>query len=84
MAGSNLRSMGRSTSSGRRGITRSSRSRMSSAAAFRSVPQSNSTRTLLLPSEETEKTSSTPGTALMASSMGRVMSCSISSGPVFS
>ena len=40
-------------------------------------------RTELEPSDEEEKTSSTPGTALRASSIGRVMISSISSGPVF-
>lgn len=57
---------------------------MSLAAASRSVPQAKARRTLLLPSDEDELTSSTPGTALMASSMGRVMSSSTSSGLAFS
>ena len=80
LARSNLRSLGRSASSGRRGITRSSRSRTSLAAVSKSVPHVNVTRTLLLPSDEAELTSSTPGTALIASSMRRVTSSSISSG----
>jgi len=53
-------------------------------AASRSVPQVKVTRTTLWPSDETEVTSSTPGTALMACSMGRVTSSSISCGPAFS
>ena len=57
---------------------------MSSAAASRLVPQPKVTRTLLRPSAETEVTSSTPGTADMASSMGRVISSSTSSGLAFS
>ena len=57
---------------------------MSLAAASRSVPQVKVTRTLLFPSDEMEETSSTPGTALMACSTGRVTSSSISSGLAFS
>ena len=65
-------------------MTRSNRSRMSLAAASRSVPQEKVTRTLERPSAETEVTSSTPGTALMASSTGLVIRSSISSGLAFS
>ena len=61
-------------------MTRSSRSRTSAAAASRLVPQAKEMRTLLDPSEELEEISSTPGTALIASSMGRLMSCSTISG----
>ena len=59
---------------------RSSLSRMSFAAASRSVPHVNMTRTLLWPSTETDVTSSTPGTDESACSMGRVTSSSISAG----
>ncbi|OQA07633.1 MAG: hypothetical protein BWY66_01308 [bacterium ADurb.Bin374] len=77
---SNFRSVGRSTSSGRREMMRSILSRMSLAAASRSVPQLNETRTRLLPSVDSEEISSTPGTALSACSIGRVISVSTSTG----
>ena len=80
LEGSNFRSLGRSTSSGRAEIMRSSRSRTSLEASSRSVPQVKEMRTLLLPSEDVEEISSTPGTAARASSTGRVISSSISSG----
>ena len=60
---------------------RSTRVRTSSAASDRSVPQSKFRRTWLLPSDEVDSTRVTPGTALTACSIGRVMSSSISSGP---
>ncbi|OPZ93043.1 MAG: hypothetical protein BWY73_00510 [candidate division TA06 bacterium ADurb.Bin417] len=82
--GSNFLSVGRSISSGSRLITRSRRSRTSLAALSRFVPQANETRTRLLPSADSDEISSTPGTALMASSIGRVTSSSTSSGLAFS
>ncbi len=80
LEGSNLNRRGRSASSGSRGMTRSRRSRTSAAAVSRFVPQAKDSCTLLEPSEETEVISSTPGTAAMASSTGRVMSCSTIGG----
>ena len=80
LARSNLRSAGRSASSGRLGTTRSMRSRMSAAAASRLVPHVNVTRMRLLPSTDVEVISCTPGTALSASSSGREIISSTSSG----
>ena len=58
---SNLKTVGGSASSGMRPRTRSTRVRTSSAASFRSVPQANCRRTLLLPSAEVEFTCFQPG-----------------------
>jgi hypothetical protein len=44
------------------------------------VPHAKESRTPLEPCAESEVICSTPGTALMASSMGRVIICSMISG----
>jgi hypothetical protein len=62
-------------------MMRSRRSRTSLEASSRLAPQPKEMRTLLAPSAEVEVISCTPGTAATASSMGRVTSCSTSSGP---
>ncbi len=64
-------------------MIRSIRSRMSFAAASRSVPQVKVTLTREEPSVEVELSSSTPVTALNACSMGRVISVSTSTGLAF-
>ena len=45
-----------------------------------SAPQSNSTKTMDRPTEETERTRVTPGRPFIAVSMGKETSCSASSG----
>ena len=79
-AASNFISRGRSTSSGKALTIRSIRSRTSFVAASMSVPHSKETRTVARPSDELERISFTPGTALTPSSIGRVTSSSTSSG----
>ena len=45
-----------------------------------SAPQPNSTKTMDRPTEETERTRTTPGSPFMAVSSGKETSCSASSG----
>ena len=78
---SNLKTVGASASSGSLARTRSIRERTSSAASFKSVPHAKFSVTRALPSEAVASSRSTPATALVACSIGRTSSSSISSGP---
>ncbi len=80
LAMSNLLMRGRTMSSGSSLISSSSLLCTSMAAVSMSVPQAKLTRTALLPSEESEVISSTPGTVATISSMIWVTSRSITSG----
>ncbi len=77
---SNLLTRGRTMSSGSSLISSSSVACTSRAAASISVPQAKLTRTLLLPSDDCEVISSTPGTVAMISSMIWVTRRSMTSG----
>ena len=72
--------MGRSICGGRLPLTSASFSATICRAPKMSVPQSNSTHTTAIPTAVADRTRRTPDAPLMAASMGKVTSVSISSG----